>query len=161
MPERSPCAAGGCLVDPRASGAVLRAELVGVLFQSGNLIDHLTVDGNLGLGKALIGRRRHVTAGGDLLDHLGIAHRRHTFPRDLSGGETARAAVRGRVRERATLVAGRRADGRARLDDGADDLALLRSHADEGVGVVVVTHSDAIARIADTVIHLRDGKVVA
>ena len=82
---------------PERERARLRAELVGVLFQSGNLIDHLTVDGNLGLGKALIGRRRHATAGGDLLDHLGIAHRRHAFPRDLSGGETARAAARGCV----------------------------------------------------------------
>ncbi len=146
---------------PERERARLRAELVGVLFQSGNLIDHLTVDGNVALGKALIGRRRHATAGDDLLDQLGIAHRRHAFPRDLSGGETARAAIAVACANRPALLLADEPTGEVDSTTARTIVALLRSRADEGAGVVVVTHSDAIARIADTVIHLRDGKVVA
>ena len=104
---------------PERARARLRADLVGVLFQSRNLFDHLTIDGNIALARALTRGRRRRIGGVDVLDRLGLAHRRASYPRDLSGGETARAGARSCVRERTPIAAGGRADGRGRLGNGS------------------------------------------
>jgi putative ABC transport system ATP-binding protein len=143
--------------------ARLRAELVGVLFQSRNLLEHLTVEGNVTLARRLACRQRPALVADDdgLLERLGIAHRRHSLPRELSGGETARAALAVACANEPRVLLADEPTGEVDSTTARTVVGLLRSRADDGAGVVVVTHSDAIARVADTVVHLRDGKVIA
>jgi putative ABC transport system ATP-binding protein len=146
---------------PERERARLRAELVGVLFQSRNLFEHLTVEGNLELARRLTRRRHRAAIDDDLLSRLGIAHRRHAYPAELSGGETARAALAISCANEPAVLLADEPTGEVDSATARSVVALLRSRADAGAGVVVVTHSDAIARVADSVVHLRGGKVSA
>ena len=144
---------------PEAIRARLRREVVGVLYQSGNLLPHLSVIDNLELVRRLAGS----TAGIDptqLLDELGIGHRAHALPAHLSGGETARAGVAvAVVNEPRVLLAD---EPTGELDSGNEKrlLALLRQRATEGLAVVVASHSPVVLRWADRVLHLADGRPV-
>ncbi|MDT4912881.1 MAG: putative transport system ATP-binding protein, partial [Pseudonocardiales bacterium] len=76
---------------PEAERARLRARLVGVLTQNGNLLSHLTIAQNIALARSLAGTAKR---GADShLDALGMAHRAYARPDTLSGGETVRAGL--------------------------------------------------------------------
>jgi len=141
--------------------ARVRAEFIGVLFQSSNLIEHLSVEANVELARGLGRRRDRDRAVVDVVDELGIGHRRHSLPSELSGGEAARAAVAVACANAPAVLLADEPTGEVDSATARTVVALLRSRADSGAGVVVVTHSDVIARVADSVVHLRDGKVIA
>ena len=144
---------------PEAIRARLRREVVGILYQSSNLLPHLSVIDNLELVRRLAGS----TAGTDptqLLDELGIGHRAHALPAHLSGGETARAGVAvAVVNEPRVLLAD---EPTGELDSGSEKrlLALLRQRSAAGLAVVVASHSPVVLRWADRVLHLADGRQV-
>jgi putative ABC transport system ATP-binding protein len=134
----------------------LRRTCIGVLYQSDNLLPHLTVVQNVGLAQRLGGHHLDARA---VLERVGIAHRSAAVPEQLSGGELARAGL-------AVAVAG---DPRvlladeptAELDAAAEAtiLGLLRSLAADGAAVLVATHSPRVMAVADRVVRLADGRV--
>lgn len=139
--------------------ARMRRELVGVLYQSGNLLGHLSVLGNVTLAQRLAGGRPAVDPRG-LLEELGIGPRANALPATLSGGETARAGVAVAVANApAVLLAD---EPTAELDAGNEQrlLALLRRRADAGLAIVVATHSPVVLAWADRVLALADGRAV-
>jgi putative ABC transport system ATP-binding protein len=145
---------------PEPVRARLRARHVGLLFQSANLFEHLTVRQNLRLAQRLAGRRgaSDVTA---LLDSVGLAKRGHAYPRELSGGESARAGLAlALANDPAVLLAD---EPTGEIDSATETqiLDLLRSRAHEGVAVLVASHSPAVSAAADRVIRLGDGKVLS
>ena len=77
---------------PETERSQLRARHIGMLFQTNNLLDHLSVEANVALAQRLAG---HYTSAPvrALLDELGISHRRNSRPSQLSGGELARAGL--------------------------------------------------------------------
>ena len=77
---------------PEPERAALRARRIGVLFQSGNLLDHLTAAENVVLAQRVAGLPNPARAAA-LLEALGLARRAHARPAELSGGETARAGL--------------------------------------------------------------------
>jgi putative ABC transport system ATP-binding protein len=77
---------------PEVERAALRARLMGVLFQSRNLLDDFNVGENIAIAQRIAGRH-DTRATAELLDRLGLAQRRQSLPRTLSGGETARAGL--------------------------------------------------------------------
>ncbi len=131
--------------------ARLRAVMLGVLLQSGNLLAHLSVTGNVSLARRLAGRSAR-TGLLELLCRLGIEERAGALPATLSGGELARAGL-------AVALAN---DPTGELDTRSEsDVAnLLADQAGQGRGVVVVTHSALLAERADRVVHLSGGCVV-
>jgi putative ABC transport system ATP-binding protein len=140
--------------------AALRARGVGVVLQGANLVEHLTVSANLRLASRLADRRARPDVAG-LLGRVGLVERASAHPAQLSGGEAVRAAVAvALVNQPAVVVADEptaeidRANERALLD-------LLRSEVDRGVALVVATHSSVVADLADRVVSLADGRVVA
>jgi putative ABC transport system ATP-binding protein len=147
--------------------AQLRAERIGVLFQTGNLLGHLTVEANLRLARRLAHARskpgeQRGSAHADLLDRLGIAHRRAALPSELSGGETVRAGLAVACANDPAVLLADEPTGEVDSATARTIVELLRSYASEhGAAVIVVTHNDTLARVADNVIHLRDGKVIA
>ena len=145
---------------PEPQRAALRAQRIGVLFQSGNLLDHLSVAQNIGLAQRITGRldRDRITR---LLDALELAGRAHARPAELSGGEAARAGLAVALANDPAVVLADEPTGE--LDSASETrvLDLLWAHAAAGGAVVVATHSPAVAAAASRTLHLQDGRVVS
>ena len=140
----------------RARGAV-RARHIGVLYQSGNLLEHLTVRDNVALVQRLAGGRTAARSPWSLLDKTGIAHRAGARPSSLSGGEAARAGLAVALANTPDVLLADEPTGEVDGETERRVLALLRERAADGMAIVVVTHSRAVARLADRVLRLRDG----
>lgn len=144
--------------------AQVRNEKVGFVFQTFNLMPRLTVEENVALplqyrgGFARRERRRRART---LLDRLGLAHRLRHRPEQLSGGERQRVAVaRALVGEPAILLVDE-PTGNLDSQAGAEVLATFREVHAAGNTIVLVTHDSIVAREAERVIRLADGRVAA
>lgn len=142
---------------PEAERARVRARRIGVLLQSGNLVAHLDVAANIRLA-----RTAAPSAGGQtvtaLLDQVGLVDRARALPRELAGGELARAGLAVALANDPDILLADEPTGEL---DGVTEqriLQLLRSRALAGGGVLVVTHSSEAVKTADRVITLRDGR---
>ncbi|MEA2827217.1 MAG: putative transport system ATP-binding protein [Actinomycetota bacterium] len=139
--------------------AELRGRAVGVLLQSDNLIGHLDVDGNIGVAQRLAGRS-DTTRRQELLDHVGLTGRRRALPAQLSGGEAVRAGLAVALANNPAVLIADEPTGE--LDSSTEQrvLELLAAEAGAGRAIIVATHSDSVAAVADRVIVLADGIVV-
>jgi len=144
---------------PEPVRAALRARHIGMLFQSGNLLEHLTVEQNLALVQRLAHDAHRISDRQALLADLGLAGRAGAYPSELSGGEAARAGLAAALASDPPVLLADEPTGE--VDSAAEVrvLALLRARAQAGGAVVVVTHSPAVAAAADRTIALRDGMV--
>ena len=145
---------------PEPERAALRARRIGVLFQSGNLLDHLTAAENVVLAQRVAGRPNPARAAA-LLEALGLARRAHARPAELSGGETARAGLAVALANDPAVVLADEPTGELDSASEARVLDLLWAHAAAGGAVVVATHSPAVAAAASRTLHLQDGRVVS
>jgi putative ABC transport system ATP-binding protein len=138
--------------------ARLRAERVGLLLQSGNMFDHLSVMQNVMLAQQ-VAHRPARTDSEALMSSLGIAARAHARPDELSGGELARAGLAVALANDPVALLADEPTGE--LDHATEHqvLRLLELRALAGVAIVVASHSPAVADAADRVITLTDGKV--
>jgi putative ABC transport system ATP-binding protein len=143
---------------PEGTRAALRAGWIGVLLQSGNLLDHLTVIQNVRLAQQM-GAARHPEPG-ELLDRVGLADRADARPRTLSGGEVARAGLAVALANDPPVLLADEPTGEVDAANEQALLDLLRERAAEGHGVVVVTHSERVAEAATRVVRLVDGRVI-
>lgn len=143
---------------PERERAALRADHIGVLLQQGNLVRHLTVEGNIHLAQGA-SIRRDRPASRELLESVGLWERARSHPRQLSGGEQARAGLAVALANAPAVLLADEPTGE--LDGGTETrvLDLLRSVADRGTAVLIVTHSQAGAAMADRVITLQDGRI--
>jgi len=139
---------------PEPERAALRARYIGMLFQSHNLLEHLTVEQNLALVQRLARRTPDRKA---LLADLGLAGRAGAYPSELSGGEAARAALAVALANDPPVLLADEPTGEVDTAAEARVLVLLRARVEAGGAVVVVTHSPAVAGAADRTIPLRDG----
>lgn len=161
-----------------AARARLRARWIGLLLQSGNLLDHLTVAQNIRAAQALAARSprrgrlsraqdgREGTSDGRvrpdprlLLEDVGLAGRASAWPSTLSGGETARAALAVALANDPAVLLADEPTGEVGQQAEAQLLGLLRDRADQGKAVLVVTHSDRVAASADRAVRMTDGKI--
>src|SRR5215510_8127471 len=146
----------------RNDRARLRRRSIGYVFQDFNLLPGLTAAENVGLpleldGVGLKTARKQAMA---VLDELGLADRAGSYPDDLSGGERQRVAIaRAIVGDRRLLLAD---EPTGALDsvNGEAVMRLLRTATKRGVGAVLVTHDAQLAAWADTIVFLRDGRIV-
>lgn len=145
---------------PEPERAALRARHIGMLFQSANLLEHLTVDQNLALAQALAGTPDADRRAG-LLDELGLGHRGHAHPSQLSGGEAARAGLAVALANDPDVLLADEPTGEVDAATEHHVLDLLRRRAGTGGAVVIVTHSPGVADAADRTIVLTDGTVTS
>lgn len=138
--------------------ARLRARSIGLLFQSANLLEHLTVAQNVALAQRLAGRLDPGAATA-LLRTLGLGKRASAAPSELSGGEAARAGLAVALANDPAVILADEPTGEVDAANEARVLALLRARAVAGAAVVVVTHSEAVAGAADRRVVLEDGQV--
>jgi putative ABC transport system ATP-binding protein len=145
---------------PETERAQIRARRVGVLLQSGNLVAHLSIRDNVRLAQRAAGGRP-VRSAVDALAQVGLAGRPDALPRQLSGGELARAGLAVAMTNDPDVLLADEPTGE--LDGDAEQriLHLIREHASGGAGVLLVTHSPGVVRFADRVIALQDGRVTS
>jgi putative ABC transport system ATP-binding protein len=143
---------------PEATRAALRARWIGILLQSNNFIDHLSVTQNIHAAQALVrnGTPRQASA---LLAEVGLADRAHARPSTLSGGEAARAALAVALANDPPVLLADEPTGE--VDSQAQGLVLdlLRGRAADRKAVLVVTHDRDVAAAADRIVHIVDGRV--
>ena len=143
---------------PEAERAALRARHIGVLFQSANLLEHLTVRRNIDLAQR-IARRRDAGHAGTLLDAVGLGRRGGARPSELSGGEAVRAGLAVALANHPDVLIADEPTGE--LDSGTEAavLRLLREQAGHGTAVVIASHSAAVTALADQVLQIKDGQL--
>ncbi len=144
---------------PEIERARLRAQHIGVLFQSVNLIEHLSVEANVIASQRLakkVDRRRAAS----LLERLGISDRAHARPSELSGGESARAGLAVALANEPAVVLADEPTGELDSATSARVVERLKSEAGRGAAVVIVSHDAKIAELADRTIELRGGEVL-
>ena len=144
---------------PETERSQLRARHIGMLFQTNNLLDHLSVEANVALAQRLAGHYTSAPVRG-LLDELGISHRRNSRPSQLSGGELARAGLAVTLANDPELIVADEPTGELDSDSAAMVLDVLAVRAAQGAAIVVVTHSPDVAAVAHRQVTLRDGIVV-
>ncbi len=137
----------------------MRANLLGILLQRGNLFDHLTVEQNVALKMRLAGQHDRARVG-DVLDQVGISERRHAYPTELSGGEASRAGLAVALAPRPPVLLADEPTGEVDSVTEERILALFDEHRHNGGASLIVSHSPAIAQRADRIVRLQDGKVV-
>ena len=145
---------------PEAERAALRARWIGMLSQSGNLLEHLMVAQNVRAAQALA-RPADRTLPEDLLSEVGLAERASARPTTLSGGEAARAGLAVALANDPPLLLADEPTGEVDEGNEALILDLLRARAAAGASVVLVTHSERAATAADRIVRLEDGRIVA
>lgn len=137
--------------------AEYRAMKVGFIFQFYNLIPTLTVLENVSLVNEI--SKDHLDAK-TMLDEVGLLDHINNFPSELSGGEQQRVSIARALAKNPQIVLCDEPTGALDSQTGVMVLRLLKSMcANYGKTVVVVTHNQNIAKIADTVIRVKNGKI--
>jgi ABC-type lipoprotein export system ATPase subunit len=161
-PEAGTILVGGERVDGASEARLseLRRRRVGFVFQFFHLLPELSGEGNVLLAARVRGAHPDADRRGrELVDRLGLRPVARSLPHQLSGGEQQRFAIaRALVNDPAVVLADE-PTGNLDAQAGEDVLRLLRTGADEGRAVIMVTHEASAAGIADRVLTLREGKL--
>src|SRR5207253_11358246 len=131
----------------------------GVHQQSGNLLEHLTVAQNVRLARSLSRRDREGVSVEEALARVGMEGRAGARPGTLSGGEAARAGLAVALANDPPVLIADEPTGE--IDRGTEGIVLdlLRARAADGKAVLVVTHSQRVAKSANRLVRLRDGRI--
>ena len=134
-----------------------RAASVGFVFQSYNLIPTLTVIENVALVKEIAPK---PLSSHDMLKAVGLADHIHQFPSELSGGEQQRVSIARALAKHPDILLCDEPTGALDSETGVVVLKLLLSMAREmGKTIIIVTHNQNIAKMADVVIRVKNGKI--
>ena len=138
-----------------------RPERMGFIFQSFNLIPVFTAAENVEMPLLLAGaapaeaRRRAE----ETLDRVGLGHRNHHRPNELSGGEQQRVTIARALAGRPAIVWADEPTGNLDTETAGSVMGLLRDLNRDGLTLVLVTHDPAIGTTAERLIHMRDGRI--
>ncbi|MEY8561472.1 ABC transporter ATP-binding protein [Eggerthellaceae bacterium 3-80] len=141
--------------------AVFRRREVGLVYQFYNLVPVLNVVENMTLPVALDGRAINQDRLAGLLDKLGLCGKESHLPSQLSGGQQQRVAIGRALMNAPAVVLADEPTGNLDTHNSRDILKLLQdSNRDFGQTLVMITHDETIARAADRIIAIEDGRVV-
>jgi putative ABC transport system ATP-binding protein len=140
-----------------------RARKVGFVFQLHNLIPTLTARENVEvpmMGQP-VGRRERRRRAEELLERVGLRDRMNHLPNQMSGGERQRVAIARALANNPALLLADEPTGNLDSQSGAEVVALMRElNRDLGTTVIIVTHDPSVARRADRILLMRDGRIV-
>ncbi|HLD06307.1 MAG TPA: ABC transporter ATP-binding protein [Candidatus Nanoarchaeia archaeon] len=146
-----------------SSLAQIRGKKIGFIFQQFNLIGTLTALENVMLPMAFqdvsLERRRKRAA--ELLQLVGLEERMHHKPGELSGGQQQRVAIARALANEPEVILADEPTGNLDSQTGKMVMDFLRKlHKERGTTIIMVTHDAYVARHADRIEHLRDGRIV-
>lgn len=144
---------------PEAERAAIRAKEIGIVLQSGNLFNHLSVEDNIRLQMQL-GHKVDEQRLTMLLDLVGLYERRQARPTRISGGEAARAALAVALANNPKVLMADEPTGEVDAETEKNILHLFESHRKSGGAAMIATHSEALAAHADRIIRVVDGRIV-
>ncbi|MSB17059.1 ABC transporter ATP-binding protein [Finegoldia magna] len=155
---------GNVLIDGKDISTFNEKELtnyrrndVGFVFQFYNLVPNLTAKENVELASEIVKDTLDAT---EVLKSVGLGERIDNFPAQLSGGEQQRVAIARAVAKNPKLLLCDEPTGALDYHTGKQVLKILQDMVrKEGATVVIVTHNQALAPIADRVIHMHDAKI--
>ena len=141
--------------------AVFRRDRIGIVFQAFHLIPTMTALENVAVPLELAGRADAFARAGALLAQVGLGHRLHHYPAQLSGGEQQRVALARAFAPAPRLLLADEPTGNL---DGATGHAvvdlLFDLHARTGTTLVLITHDTELAARCQRVVHMLDGRIV-
>ena len=141
--------------------AQIRRRKIGFIFQSYNLIPSLNVWENIVLPLGLDDQDVDETFIQDIIRTLGLDNKRKNLPNTLSGGQQQRCAIARAIAAKPSIILADEPTGNLDTKTGDEVMALLKSSAKKyGQTLVVITHNEEIAQMADRTIMIADGKVV-
>ena len=140
--------------------AVFRRRKIGFIFQAFNLVSSINVWENIVLPLGLDGRKVDEAYVNDIISTLGIENRIHNLPNTLSGGQQQRVAIARALVARPEILFADEPTGNLDSKTSDEVIALLKMTAKKyGQTIVMITHDDEIAQVADRILIIEDGKV--
>ena len=134
-----------------------RRDDIGFVFQFYNLIPTLTAYENVALTKSIV---KNAASADEMLAAVGLADHKDKFPSQLSGGEQQRVSIARALAKKPQIILGDEPTGALDSETGVIVLELLQKLGKEhGNTVVIVTHNADIAKCADKVIRMKNGKI--
>jgi putative ABC transport system ATP-binding protein len=140
----------------------IRLQNIGFIFQGFNLFPTLTVGENVELALDLKGVRgsKAKEEAGWLLDQVGLAAKRDSFPSDLSGGQKQRVAIARALSGSPSVILADEPTAALDSQSGRSVMEMMHELAHKhGRGVVVVTHDSRVLELGDRIVHMEDGRI--
>jgi putative ABC transport system ATP-binding protein len=139
----------------------LRSREFGFVFQSFNLIGALTALENVEIPLRVTGKPQAKKRALEMLERVGLAHRAHHKPGEMSGGEQQRVSIARALVAEPKIVFADEPTGNLDSDTGAEIMSLLSTLVtDNNAACLIVTHNPELTELADQVYYLRDGRIV-
>ena len=140
--------------------AVFRRRKIGFIFQTFNLVSSINVWENIVLPIGLDGRQPEETFVRDIIQTLGIEDKLQNLPNTLSGGQQQRVAIARALASKPDIIFADEPSGNLDSKTSDEVIGLLKLSVEKyGQTLVMITHDDEIAQIADRVLVIEDGKV--
>lgn len=134
-----------------------RADTIGFIFQFYNLLPSLTAYENVALVKNI---KKSALSADDMLARVGLSDQRNKFPSQMSGGQQQRVSIARALAKDPKIILGDEPTGALDSETGKLVIDLLqRLSTEQGNTVILVTHNTDIAKCANRVIHMRNGKI--
>ncbi|MGD9850577.1 MAG: ABC transporter ATP-binding protein [Nitrospirales bacterium] len=148
------------LTETRA--AQYRNRFIGFVFQSFNLLTHLTALENVALPLRYLGQslRERTDYAGSLLAKMGLEGRLHHLPTELSGGQRQRVAIARALAIQPRLILADEPTGNLDSSASREILDLFSTLHRDGATIILVTHDEEVARRTQRIVRIRDGRVV-
>ena len=141
--------------------AIFRRRHMGFVFQQFNLLEEYNVKNNILMPLKLDGRKADPAFYEEVIATMGLKEKVRKFPSELSGGEQQRVAIARSILAKPRLIIADEPTGNLDKKTGEEVLELLTTCAAKfGQTLIVVTHDPEIARKADVVVCIEDGKIV-
>lgn len=141
--------------------AQIRRRKIGFIFQAFNLIPSLNVWENIVLPIGLDGKKVDVEFVNSIINTLGLDNKKKSLPNTLSGGQQQRTAIARAIASKPSIILADEPTGNLDTKTGDEVMALLKLSAKKyGQTLIVITHNEDIAQMADRTIIIEDGRVV-
>lgn len=141
--------------------AIFRRRQVGLIYQFYNLIPILNIEENITLPLALDNRKVDKDTLDEMLETLGLSDRRTHLPNELSGGQQQRTSIGRALITNPTIILADEPTGNLDSKSSDEIVALLKkSNRDMKQTIIMITHNMEIAKSADRIIKIEDGKIV-